>query len=316
MIFKRPIIIGIHGLHNKPSRMLLQSWWKQSIRDGLSRISKRKLYFRFVLVYWANLLYPRALSRRVKDETHSLFIDEPYMPPIKETNVKPGPFRKFGLFLADRLTNLLFLKGEINTPVNKLWDILIRRFFKDLDIYYFKSLGRKRRKHISGKKVLRERLRKMLIKYKKRKILLIAHSMGSIIAYDVLSSLPPQCQIHTFVTIGSPLGFPAIKRKIRLEQKADKSRSKDLTVPDAIQEAWFNLSDLRDKVALDYQLKDDYKSNHLGIRVVDLPVVNDYEKQGKSNPHKSFGYLRTPELAQVVHAFLSGENYPVDWKIE
>ena len=33
----QPVIIGIHGLGNKPSPPLLAKWWKEAIREGLSR---------------------------------------------------------------------------------------------------------------------------------------------------------------------------------------------------------------------------------------------------------------------------------------
>ena len=29
----------------------------------------------------------------------------------------------------------------------------------------------------------------------------------------------------------------------------------------------------------------------------------------KKNPHKSFGYLRTPELADIVSSFLKGDSF-------
>ena len=40
--------------------------------------------------------------------------------------------------------------------------------------------------------------------------MLIAHSMGSIIGFDVLTFLATDIKINTFITIGSPLGLPVI----------------------------------------------------------------------------------------------------------
>ena len=53
-----------------------------------------------------------------------------------------------------------------------------------------------------------------LKKHRRKKILLIGHSMGSIIAYDVLTQYATMVPVDTFVTIGSPLGIPVIKSKI------------------------------------------------------------------------------------------------------
>ena len=61
---------------------------------------------------------------------------------------------------------------------------------------------------------------------------------------------------------------------------------------------------LEDKVALNYNLGDDYRANKKGVKPVDMQVVNDYEINGKRNPHKSYGYLRVPEMAETIHHFL------------
>jgi hypothetical protein len=66
------------------------------------------------------------------------------------------------------------------------------------------------------------------------------------------------------------------------------------------------MSDLRDRIALDHTLEDDYQANSRGLRVRDIYVFNDYEMDGNPNPHKSFGYLRTPEMAEIIDGFLEG----------
>jgi len=67
---------------------------------------------------------------------------------------------------------------------------------------------------------------------------------------------------------------------------------------------WYNLSDLRDKIAVNYKLEDDFKENARHVRPEDMIVVNNYEYGGEKNPHKSFGYLRTPEVTGIIEAFL------------
>ena len=65
----------------------------------------------------------------------------------------------------------------------------------------------------------------------------------------------------------------------------------------------------KDPVALDNHLRRDFEENARGVQVVDDPVQNDYQvlKNGEmdSNPHKSYGYLRTPELSRHVAEFLA-----------
>ena len=47
----KTIILGIHGLGNKPSELLLKKWWKEAIIEGLDRIDKEMLSIPFDLVY-------------------------------------------------------------------------------------------------------------------------------------------------------------------------------------------------------------------------------------------------------------------------
>ncbi len=128
--------------------------------------------------------------------------------------------------------------------------------------------------------------------------------MGSIVAFDVLSDLINVKPIDALVTIGSPLGVPVIVGRIFEEQKAKSAQLKKPSTPDNILNRWFNMSDVEDKVALDHTLNDDFTTNNVGVSAQDITVVNDYEINGELNPHKSFGYLRTPEMANIIHEFL------------
>ena len=65
----------------------------------------------------------------------------------------------------------------------------------------------------------------------------------------------------------------------------------------------------KDPVALDVHLWDDYAKNAGNIRVEDDLVLNDYPKNAKGdiNHHKSYGYLRTPEVSKHIRDFLAGK---------
>ncbi len=153
--------------------------------------------------------------------------------------------------------------------------------------------------------MIRNQLAAVLEKHRKKKILLIAHSMGSIIAFDVLTHTVPHVRIHTFATIGSPLGSPVVISKIVSEQLNKVKRISSVRTPDNITHAWYNLSDLNDKVALDYHLADDFETNSKNIKTIDKEVTNDYRYRQNINPHKSYGYLRTPEMAVIIHNFIN-----------
>ena len=142
-------------------------------------------------------------------------------------------------------------------------------------------------------------------KYKGYEILILAHSMGSIIAFDVLTFLRPETPIHTFVTIGSPLGLPVVVSKIASEYKKKTNGKTLMATPPGVQKNWFNLADISDNVALNYKLNDDFSPNTHGVAPIDFLVVNDYEIQNKRNPHKSFGYLRSSEMSAIVNEFIA-----------
>ena len=129
--------------------------------------------------------------------------------------------------------------------------------------------------------------------------------MGSIIAFDTLAWFAPKAFVDTLVTIGSPLGLPAVMVKILAEQGVDYKKELKIKTPENIKRKWFNLFDPEDRVSLDRILADDYLINARQIGPRDQAVYNDYEYKGKPNPHQAFGYLRTPPMAQVVTDFLN-----------
>ena len=57
------VIIGIHGLANKPEAETLEGWWKDSILEGLERNQGRtSRMLSFESVYWADVLYAEPIS--------------------------------------------------------------------------------------------------------------------------------------------------------------------------------------------------------------------------------------------------------------
>jgi hypothetical protein len=64
------IIIGIHGLGNKPPKDLCEKWWKKSLREGLNSIGRKYFNFNFELVYWADILHPTPLNPNEKKKNN------------------------------------------------------------------------------------------------------------------------------------------------------------------------------------------------------------------------------------------------------
>jgi hypothetical protein len=162
--------------------------------------------------------------------------------------------------------------------------------------------------------MIHKKLSDTLNKYKDRDILIIAHSMGSIIIYEVLMGVIKNIDVRTLVTIGSPLGVPFILQKLKNDLSSAVSDANELKTLDCITDKWINLADAGDKLAQSVDLEKIFKPNKNGIKPEMFMVNNDYESEGIENPHKSYGYLRTLEMAHIIDEFLSaGKNKFILW---
>ena len=300
----RNIIIGIHGLKNKPPKELLEKWWKTSILDGLNNICHHDIEFQFEMVYWADLEYSKPLDPEITDPKDPLFIVHPYAPICKHEPFEKEPKLKRKILdtIEEGLDKIILHEKRIG-GIEKIVDSTIRRMFKSLDAYYY-GFCRVDNEQIAQQS-FRNKLIKVLQKYKHDRVMLIGHSMGSIIAYDTLTQDVPELKIDTFITVGSPLGFPLIIKKILTEQNIQINSKAKPPTPENITSTWYNFSDLDDKITLNYNIADDYCSNSLNIIPVDIIINNAYEYNGQKNPHKVYGYLQDREIAKVICGFLT-----------
>lgn len=303
----KPTIIGIHGLANKPEKNELAKWWKASILEGLRKNQNAAdLEFEFEMVYWANHLYKNHLHNDEAFHFDQLYNDEPYVVAVKNTlkSKKDGLLEEFAAAAFDLGGETLdFLKAKFG--IDSLADSVLGKLLKDLNLYYQNEKLRN---------ILRMELSDALLTNHDRKIMIVAHSMGTIIAYDVLTLLGqsnPEFKIDHFVSIGSPLGLPHVKGKIIEEFTHRGNENERVRTPSVVINRWVNFADRKDPVALDVHLGNDFGPNRLGVRCEDDLVNNDYriKKHGKSefdrNHHKSYGYVRTPEFSALVKNFLS-----------
>ncbi len=306
--FKRKIIIGIHGLENKPPLDLLDRWWRDSMKEGLARIGRPAGKFNFELVYWADCFYERPQDPSVTDRKDPYFLDDPYIPSDKPvSDFKPSVIKKKVLDFVEKQLDNLFFDEKRGMQFEKITNFIVQRLFRDLDVYYHKNCVTARYATQKAKETLREELAKTLRKHRRKEIMLISHSMGTIISYDVLSHVVPDLEIDTFITIGSPLGLPLIMKKIFEERGLAFKRGALAPTPDSIGGRWLNFSDLSDPVAANYNLSDDYAPNSRGVGPVDCIIENDYVLDGKVRPHKLYGYLRAPTVSWAIYSFLKGK---------
>lgn len=302
------IIIGIHGLGNKPPAQILKTWWCKAINEGLRRIQHPGVFFRFELVYWADIFHPTPLNVQETDPKSSHYIEFPYTTATEFSEKSPSKWRRKVLDFLERQMDHIFFNKDKSPPFQSVTNLIIRHYFKDLDLYYTATVKAENDQEVAARDVIKQRLSGTLRKFRDKDILLIAHSMGSIIAYEVLCSLASELSVDTLITIGSPLGQPLVMSKFLTEFFPKHENASKPVTPENIRKNWFNLSDLGDHVAMNYNLADDYEMNTAGLGPQDQVVFNNYVYQNKRNPHKSYGYLRTPEFANIIYQFLSRDR--------
>ena len=305
------VIIGIHGLCNKPPKQLLEHWWKLSMMEGLEAGKFNAKLPKFEMVYWADIMYDKPLDESETNPESPYFIDEKYEKGTKPVSPEDHHVRLKVVNYMCRQLHRIFLNKDLSLNYSFITDKIVGKYFRDLDIYYSDEAVINGRK---AKELIRDRLFQVLEKHKKDTILLVSHSMGTIIAFDVLTFLAPSVEVNTFITIGSPLGLPVVVGKIAAEQKQMNRSESYLVTPPGIKN-WYNFADICDSVALDYQLADNFSENSNGVKPVDFLVENDYETNGVANPHKSFGYLRTPEFSGILNEFIQTEKLSLKEKI-
>jgi len=144
-------------------------------------------------------------------------------------------------------------------------------------------------------------------------ILLVAHSLGSMVSYDNLwkfshygeyrQKYGANKKVDLFITLGSPLGDENVKQHLK------GSNSKNFRKYPTNIRRWHNFAAEDDYISHDVKLADDYKEMNklsmLSENIQDHKIFNLCVKSGKSNPHASVGYLIHPEFTKLVYEWLN-----------
>jgi pimeloyl-ACP methyl ester carboxylesterase len=151
---------------------------------------------------------------------------------------------------------------------------LLQQLFPDADAYFFTD----------KRQPIRERLRQALNAVVGGPVVVVGHSLGTVIAYDVLSEASFAASVvPLLVTLGSPLGYTEIQDVV----------TRPLRLPTPVQ-LWANFADPLDLVALDTNLADEFQG---APRIIDALVDNP-----SPNNHAACGYLRASRVRSTVTA--------------
>lgn len=269
-------LIGVHGISQQQlgRHQLLESW-QASARDGLERFTGRRTERPSLDIgFYGDVFLERTQSKGEPVTTDIGDVDEDVVaflvaiqeeytadePPDREEAKKgvprlPGPLTKLGAALERRfgMAGKLLFFGDLPQVRKYLRDDELAQVIRDRVTAEIRDAGPP---------------------------ILLGHSLGSIVAYEVLC-LVPDHGVTTFVTIGSPLGMRSIQEGLR-----GPARDRIPGLPPGV-ERWVNVYDTHDPVALAGGLAPTWTD------VVDATVDNEDE------PHAASRYLGKREVGSA-----------------
>ncbi|MBT5032287.1 MAG: hypothetical protein HOM55_08335 [Proteobacteria bacterium] len=287
-------IIFIHGKNSKPNPALHRELLLKSLRAGFagSRFSQEMREFNeadFALSAWSDLLYSDY------DDAHDLSsaVDQLLAVPGERQPSMP----LFGRF-AMLVRRCLYLWVDRFPALMRLLPTRHAEFMLEGSVQYLENRDGVA---VSIRKRLADTMKTALTD-PAHELLIIAHSLGSVVAYDLLASRPRWLKPRSvrLMTLGSPLGLRFTQARVLGE----------MTIfPSAIS-SWDNLSAYGDMVSLDTTLHNDFhQMEELDLleKISDRSgIVNNYRDIDGDNPHKSYGYLANHRVAETIAAWYLG----------
>lgn len=144
-----------------------------------------------------------------------------------------------------------------------------------------------------------------------RPVLLLTHSMGSVIAWDALWEMSRRegrdVLVDLWVTMGSPLGGNFLQQRLLGLDQTGEDR-----YPSNVRR-WVNIAAIGELTALDRNLRDDFGPMiDLGLieDIVDHEIFSFYRTDGVLNVHNEYGYLLHEVTARRVCEWWVGQVDP------
>lgn len=115
----------------------------------------------------------------------------------------------------------------------------------------------------------------------------VGHSLGSIVGYNVLTRAQNSVSVNKYVTVGAPLGVVAVKTHL----------DRPLAMPACVRKGWYNARDDQDIVALRPLDSESFPITPL------IENKNGVQNQ-TDNHHGIIGYLNDPDVARKIYEAL------------
>ncbi|WP_269914219.1 hypothetical protein [Acinetobacter sp. HY1485] len=112
--------------------------------------------------------------------------------------------------------------------------------------------------------------------------IVIAHSLGSVVAYDLLQQLPHQYKVKRFITLASPLPFNVVQKHI----------VQPIQRPAVLQGDWYNFFSSDDYLTTKAMLPPLF---NLQPAIINKKIHTFLDK-----PHEIIGYLQHPSVIRCI----------------
>ena len=288
-----PLILYVPGLLPKPEEQIHRAALLRCLLAGIAardeEVAKaiEKNPDSFEIVSWTYDFYGEHRDFALDAPSVDALIKQGKLAP-RDRQEASTPMRRFARWMFTLADKLPVLIPHIATE-------RVRLHLRDL------------RRYTQNRNELAEHTREMLkvalrrARREQRTILLIAHSMGSVIAYEALWQMSranrEPMQIDLFLTMGSPLGQSYIQKLIKGNDSIGAVR-----YPTNIRR-WINLSAVGDLTAINPYLKNNFgEMLQAGlVECIDDRIVHNWFRlDGVLNTHAEYGYMINPETARIV----------------
>jgi hypothetical protein len=289
-----PAIIYVPGIKPKPPaaehRAALWRCLLEGVRraDAAAADDMARHPACFNLVSWAHVFYEtqRELGLDLPGIERLLSMPGPGEQDLREANSFGRRFKRALYLLCDAFPPLFDLVGDPN----------MRATLADTRRYF----GNERGAAVRVRQMVADALLEAW--HANCRVLLVGHSLGSVIAFDVLWELSHRFsvpeRVDLFLSVGSPLGLSFVRSHLLGAQESGRRR-----YPTNIRR-WRNLAARGEMTALDRSLAgtwSDMRSLGLVEEISDrLDLQTWFRGPEGLNVHKCYGYMVNPVLGATV----------------
>jgi len=283
-----PLILYVPGLMPKPPERVHRKALKDSLAAGIRAAGENEpdLPAAFEVYAWTEDFYGTTRDFSIDASSVERLVDSPVASDRDASEAQS---------LGRRVQRALFRFGDV-------LPFLIPYFASERQRLHIRDLNRYASGSDGAAKNIRDGLERRLAEAADagRPVLLIGHSMGSVICWDTLWDRarrePQPAPVSLFLTMGSPLGQRYVQQRLL------SHRSKEAGgFPPSIGR-WVNLAAVGDMTSLDQRLANDFRSRFPDQqrRIEDYSLVNAFRLDGVLNPHAEYGYLANAVTARIV----------------